>query len=353
MAGEGSASVAIFFAILSVTELISSPIAGWICDRYNRPVVFIIADLLRSLAAIVVAMSLDHAGTRWTIWIAAIWFAACDRAALTASQSMIPSVGRHHTPIAANSTVLFVTQGGGLTAALVIGTILDSSTFAVAFLSMAGAFAISAIGMSFVRLTTDRTCVSLRTPHSIGLIHSTLSAATFAYALLYAGGVLITIIGPAFVFEELGGTAIDFGWFESAWSLGTILGAIAIAKVFKLATAPTLNIMTVALSACSFVALAMTGLPSALLAVGIAGAAHNVGRVVVEITLQANVPSAALGRAKGALHSIAVLSGLALMTVITVFSGVIDPSRAFAVYACLLALGAIFLMVWSNRSPRP
>lgn len=351
VAGEGSASVAIYFAIVSVTELIGSPVAGWMCDRFSRRLVFVAAETLRFVVGIGLALSLTISDVRWTIWINAIVFAACDRAALTASQSMIPCVGARYTTVTANSAAVFVMQLGSLAAALAMGLLLDGSTSAAGFASTAIAFAVAALGMSFVRGPNHVPSISIDQAVATGPSYSALALSVWAYALLYAGGILVSIVGPAFVFEELTGSAIDFGRFESAWSLGSILGAVIFANTARFATAPHLILIAIALSACSFAAMAMTGLPWALLVVGVLGILYNVGRVAIEVTLQTNVPSGALGRTKGLVHSSAVLLSLALLGIVASCSDLAEPSTLFALWAGVLAIGAMFLMTRHTDSP--
>jgi hypothetical protein len=173
------------------------------------------------------------------------------------------------------------------------------------------------------------------------------------YALLYLGGMLVSVIGPSFVFEELRGSAIDFGQLESAWSAGSILGAILLIPLVRIIEVPILQLIILALTAFSFAALKMVDLPWALLVFAVLGVLYNLGRVAVEVTLQSSVPRSTLGRAKGALHCTGMLLGLVLFGIGAVFSAKMSPSTIFLVFAGILAVSIIALIVfrvdWRNR----
>ncbi len=181
---------------------------------------------------------------------------------------------------------------------------------------------------------------------SVLLVDARLLRLGAIYALLYIGGLLVSVVGPSFVFEELGGSAIDFGQLESAWSAGSIIGAILLIPLVRALDIPNLQLIILALTALAFAALKMLDLPWALLAFALLGALYNLGRVAVEVTLQSSVPRATLGRAKGALHCSGVFLGLILFGIGAVVSAEIHPSTIFLVFAGILAVGTLALTIF-------
>ncbi len=353
VSGYGVSAVAVFFASLSMAELIASPLAGWMSDRYDRRALCLIADFVRFLAALALGAIMIAPDLHWAIWLSTIPFAAFDRIALTASQSMIPSVGAGFPLSTANCMASFLTQSGSLVAAALTGVLLYVCTPTFTLAAIAAAFAISVCCMCLVR----REPLSLRdarnTNESELLIDRHLLRLGAIYALLYLGGMLVSVIGPSFVFEELKGSAIDFGQLESAWSAGSILGAILLIPLVRIIEVPILQLIILALTAFSFAALKMVDLPWALLAFAVLGVLYNLGRVVVEVTLQSSIPRSTLGRAKGALHCTGMLLGLVLFGIGAVFSGGIHPSTIFLVFAGILAVSTIALIIlridWNHK----
>lgn len=225
VSGQGSAAVAGFFTIISLTELVTSPLAGWLADRFDRRILYVIAETVRVVAAIVLGAVLMVTSVLWAIGLSAVLFATCDRIALTASQSMIPSISARLSLATANSMTFFLMQSGSLAAAVLV----------------------------------------------------------------------------------LGSSAVSF----------------AVIKALD----P----------------------PFALLAFAILGALYNLGRVAVEVMIQSAVPSTALGRAKGLLHSVGVLLGVVLFVIVSVIADDVKPSTLFLAYAVILAFGMVVLILFCRN----
>jgi len=348
---EGNPAVAVFFAIISVTELLTSPIAGWITDRFDRRRVFVIAELFRFAAVIVLATALAFYDIRWMIWISAIPFAVCDRVALTASQAMIPSVNKHFSPGTANSLCFFFMQAGGLVAAIAIGLLLHTSTICITFHVIAIAFILSAASMCLI--VRDRAGFSSCRGHCgtrfVLKLDTQLLRLIALYALLYGGGVLVSILGPGYVLNELRGNSVDFGELESAWSAGSILGAILLIPLARMARAPALQTVIFMLTALTFGALKFMTLPWVLAVFALAGTLYNLGRVAIEGTLQDVVPGETLGRAKSVLHCAGVSIGLILFGLVSSLDDGVEPSTMFLAFAALLLAAATALAAFGRR----
>lgn len=345
---NGSAAVATFVAIISLTELLFSPIAGWVSDRFSRRAVFIAADCLRMIAA----AALMWAASPWMLWWSAVLFAACDRAALTASQAMIPSVGKHLVPGTSNSISFFCMQAGGLVAAGFVGVLLHSFSGAVAFAAIAAAFLISVCSMAFVTDVHSRPALtdqgsSLRMQFEPRFWHLGC-----LFALLYGAGTLVSILGAGFVLDELGGDALDFGQLESAWSAGSIVGAILLIPLARFSKNSGLLCIVLIVIALLFATLNLSVLPWTLLIFAALGALYNLGRVAVEVTLQAMVQHSALGRGKGLFHCAGVSMGLLLFGAVSLSADHLGPSIIFLLYAGVLLIATVSLAILRPASGR-
>lgn len=344
--GFGSAAVAVYFAIISVTELLASPLAGWISDRWDRRLLYILADGFRFVAILALGAILLSTDLRWAIWLSALTFATCDRIALTASQSMIPGITAHMLLSTGNSIAFFLTQAGSLVAAALTGVLLHFSTPTQTLAVLSLAFALSVGFMLQVRQDRAIPQSDASGPAPRLTMQPHLLKLGAVYALLYTGGVLVSVIGPAFVFNELAGTAIDFGQLESAWSAGSIVGALLLIPLVRTARIPVLQLVSLGMTACSFAMLKVLDLPWSLLIFAVLGVLYNLGRVAIEVMLQSCVPIAALGRAKGALHSVGVLLGVILFGFVAAIGDTMYPSSIFFAYAVVLAAGALALGIW-------
>lgn len=345
VSGHGVSAVAVFFASSSVAELITSPIAGWMSDHYDRRLLCLMADVVRFFAALALGAAMIVTDLHWAIWLSTIPFAACDRMALTAAQSMIPSIGAGLPLSTANCIVCFLTQSGSLVAAALTGVLLHVGTPTSTLAVIALAFAISVCCMCLVPREPLSPHDTRDPTESELLIDDHLLRLGVLYALLYIGGMLVSVIGPSFVFQELGGSAIDFGQLESAWSAGAILGALLLIPLVRTICIPILQLVILTLTAFCFAALKLLDLPWALLAFAALGTLYNLGRVTVEVTLQSSVPRAGLGRAKGALHCSGMFLGLVLFGIGTVISDELRPSTIFMVFAGILAVSTIALTI--------
>lgn len=348
--GLGPAAVAAFFAIISVTELIASPFVGWIADRYDRRYVYIMADTTRLAGALTLATLVTVADPYWAILLSAAPFAVSDRMALTASQSMIPAVGAKLSLSTANSIFFFLMQTGGLVASVLAGILLYVSTAAVVLAVLAAAFALSVCFMLAVRGDSCLHPAGEARQEPTVVFNAQLLQIGAIYALLYTGGVLVSVIGPSFVADELAGDALDFGYLESAWSAGSIAGALMLIPLVRAVRISTMQFVILVLTVLSFATLKVLGLPWVLLVFVVLGALYNLGRVGVEVMLQSCVPLTRLGRAKGVLHSAGVLLGVILFGVVAVVGDEVRPSTIFLAFAAILALGTLALtMLPSSR----
>jgi MFS family permease len=343
VAGQGSLAVAAFFAIVSVVELFVSPVAGWLADRYDRRALYLTADAIRFVGASVMAILLVSTGSLWLIWVSAALFAVFDRIALTASQCMIPAVGIGLTSATANSAVFFLLQSGSLCAASLVGFLLHALPPSITFATMAMAFAVSVLCMLFVK--REPVCIrsGSQTQCEPLVIDVHLLHLAAVYALLYTGGMLVSVVGPSLVFDELKGNALDFGHLESAWSAGSILGVVLLVPFVRAAKISALQLGVLILTASFFAILKVLTLPSIFVAFAILGVLYNLGRVGVEVTLQSLVGKGALGRAKGFIHCGAVSLGLLLFGAIAISAAQVPPSTVFLVYGVFLATAALLL----------
>ncbi|MER8956318.1 MFS transporter [Mesorhizobium sp. M0833] len=349
-AGRGSAGVAILLAIVSVAEFVTSPLAGLASDRFDRRQLNIAADLGRFAIVLGTACALSYLDVFVTLCLSAVAFAFCDRIALTASQAMIPLLARGTDLVNTNSAVFFIMQFGSLGAALLAGPLLDGHPPAPAFAVLALFFLVSAGSLS----TVPPSSAPQRATATRGLapnVDNDLCRLFAAYALLYGGAVLLTAMASSFVFEEQRGTAADFGHLEAAWSAGSLIGAVLLVRLTRGISAPILHLMLLGSTALALMSLIALRAPWTLICFTMLGCLYNLGRVSIEVTLQSSVPNNVLGRAKGAMHGLAVALGLLMFSIITGLGGNVSPSTIFFSFgvALLISIPALSLGIAQRK----
>ena len=344
VSGGGVSSVAAFFMASSVMEMLASPVCGWMCDRFDRRRLALIADAVRFASAVILGLLLRIEDFYWFIWLSTLVFATCDRLALTAIQSIVPQVAARYSLPVANSATFFFMQVGSLVAAASMGIILFTSTPVVSVLAIALCFAGSvtcmisvAYGEEGSSTAKNQECPGLR-------CDAALVRLMLIYCLLYIGGLLISAVGPSLVFEELQGNALDFGHLESVWSAGSILGAVLLVPVARATKLSTLQIVVLGVTAVSFALMKLSSFAIVLLAICVLGTSYNLGRVAIEVALQSTVACTALGRAKGLLHCSAMTFGVVVLALIAIFPDAVAPTTIFLTYSVVI-VGCLFGLV--------
>ncbi|TPK72038.1 MFS transporter [Mesorhizobium sp. B2-4-17] len=336
-AGYGSAGVAILLAIVSVVEFIASPLAGIVADRFDRRRLNTAADVGRFAVMLATAFSLLYLDVFPSLCLSGVLFSICDRVALTASQAMIPLVAGGADLAAANSSVFFVMQLGSLGAALLAGPLLGGHSPAPALAALALFFLVSAGSLLSLRL--DPIPHSITRPNGLApTVDRRLLRLFAAYALLYGGAVLVTVMGSSFIFEEQKGTAADFGHLEAAWSAGSLIGAVLFTRLTRAVSAPILHLLLLGSTALALMSLIALRAPWTLIVFATLGCLYTLGRVSIEVTLQSRVGNSVLGRAKGVMHSLAVTLGLLIFSTATVVGDSVFPSTVFVSFGAVLLI---------------
>ncbi|WP_256754855.1 MFS transporter [Mesorhizobium sp. Mes31] len=342
--GYGAAGVATFLAIASVVEFIASPLAGVAADRFDRRRLNVAADLSRCVVMLATACALLYLDVFLIICLSAAVFSFCDRVALTSSQSMIPVVADGRSLVASNSAVFFVMQSGNLGAALLAGPLLHERSPALPFTLLAAFFLFSAGCLALMRLEPVSSDVRIA-KISAAQIDPGLRRLVVVYALLYTSAVLVSVMGSSFVFQEQKGTAVDFGYLEVAWSAGSLIGAVSLFRIERAMSTHARHLIVLGLTALVLMALTSLRTPWTVMLFATHGFLYNLGRVSVEVTLQSNISVYLLGRAKGAMHSVAVVLGLLVFGIAAAVGDRAFPSTIFFSFGVVLLISVSCLNI--------
>lgn len=335
--GYGSAGVATFLAIVSLVEVISSPIAGVMTDRFDRRRLNAAANLGLFAVVLATALALLYVDMLLALCLSAALFSLCDRTALTAGQSLIPATGAGRRPAAWNAAVFLVMQAGSLGATLSAGYLLDARPPSLPFAIYSAFFLLSAGVLASMRMPPASASAPLANTAAWRL-EPGFAQLIAVYALFYASALLVSVMGPSLVFAEQKGTGADFAYLEAAWSAGSLLGTIALMAIHRPTRAHARHLLLLGVTALVFMAFPLLQPPWATVLFVSLGFLYNLGRVSVEVTFQSLVAADSLGRAKGMMHTAAVVLSLAVFGVVAGVGERAFPSTIFFSFGVVLLI---------------
>ena len=345
--GNNAGSIALFLALGSTSEFLSSAPAGYLVDRVDRQRLCMVGDCVRIAILLMTSAALVLQEPDAVLYGSVILFAVADRLYLTASSAMVPSIARSESLVAFNSLAYFAMQSGNMLAAIATGWLLSAKPGTACFLFAAGPFAISLLSMfrtalRYRILPVDR-CRPAQVPRETSEGEETSrvpSCLVLSYVLIYVMGMLISALISKYVLEDLQGTSLEFGMLEFYWAAGAIISMLILtfrrfSKVDGRVTPIIVLLAGVAMTA--FYPTRNLDVASALMA--LLGAGYNLSRVLIDVEIQRLVSSTKLGRAKGWVHLACM--GFSLL----VYAGLSVSGDALTSSAVFLAFGSGMIAV--------
>lgn len=330
---HSTVQVSLTVILLTLPRLLVPPLGGVLTDRVDRRYLSIVLDLGR--AAIVLLAALLAWQARLELWqlyamvlLLGVGFAIYWSSSLALLQEVIPPPQL----VSANSAVLIAVQGGMLAAGGLVGFVYDSSGLA-GILAIDGAtYIFSALFLYLLRQGYWAPQVSsspalfrsadfgarqaAREPGVLADIHEGLNylrtqpavlALGLTYACMMAGVISANVLIVALANNLLHVGARGYGFIESGWALGAVIGGFAAAPLSRWRP---LQVLVVALL---ILALGHALFPYAnLLVVAILmnvvfGACRAIGAVFTQSSILASVPSRLMGRTQSAFAFMATV----------------------------------------------
>jgi hypothetical protein len=340
----------------SIAEFLTTNLGGVIVDRFNRRLTCLVCDVLRAVIVGLTALGLLNAPTVPVLAFSLVIYTVVDRTYLAAMQAMIPSLVAAEQLIAFNSMSYIAMQFGNLFAAIVAGLLLVLIPREYCPLIAVGCF-----GLSFCVMLSGRWQKALpaNNGHLTGLnradvLPTALPAGplrlyALGYGLIYAMGILITVLASALVIREFRGSALDFGYLEAGWAAGSAAGCLYLLFRITKLNALILHLM---LSGCVLAAfLVMQNLAAGLVQVVALGISYNVARVLVDVRVQRSVPGYLLGRTRSQIHTVCVAVGLAAYCFVAIAGNNVMPSAIFGFFGLVMVAGGILIFVMQRGGP--
>ncbi|NEJ03490.1 MFS transporter [Rhizobium ruizarguesonis] len=355
---NSASALAILLALGSAAELLTSNVGGALVDRFDRRLVCIGCDLSRLGLMLSTGLAFLFGDPLIVLYVSWTIFAIIDRTYSTALQAMIPSIVRPENLSSFNSVSYVAMQTGNLIAAIVMGSILaaigrDLTPFlpgAFFSLSMLGLLAIFwQQPLSFSQRGSKRDSV-----RRLDLLPTTftvhpLKAIAVIYALIYSMGMLVSVLGSAYVIHELEGSALQFGYLEAGWAFGSIAGCAIFLFGSALSRRGTvlLHLALAGIILSGFWVL--QSFPVALVQMMFLGLSYNMARVLIDVRVQSTIPIGMMGRVRSQIHTICVAIGLLAYAIIGVIGDAFRPSEIFGLFGALMVAVALFFYFRMDR----
>src|ERR1700740_810717 len=322
--------VSLTVILLTLPRLIVPPLGGVLTDRVDRRYLSLILDLGR--AAIVISAALLAWWGRLELWqlygmvlLLGVGFAIYWSSSLALLQEVIPAPQL----VSANSAVLIAVQGGMLAAGGLVGLVyertglagilsIDGTTYVLSalcfYLLQRGYFPprIAASPAVFGSVLESRPSE----PYSVGGAHGVLAdiheglnylrtqptvlALGLTYACMMAGVISANVLGVARANNLLHVGARGYGFIESGWALGAVIGGFAAAPLSHRRPFQVLISALLLLAVGHALFPYATFLFMAIFINAVFGACRAIVAVLTQSSILASVPNRLMGRTPSA-----------------------------------------------------
>jgi MFS transporter, DHA3 family, macrolide efflux protein len=330
---HSTVQVSLTVILLTLPRLLVPPLGGVLTDRVDRRYLSIILDLGR--AAIVVSAALLAWRGRLELWqlygmvlLLGVGFAIYWSSSLALLQEVIPPAQL----VSANSAVLIAVQGGMLAAGGLVGFVYERTGLA-GILAIDGAtYVLSALCFYLLRRGYSAPQVSsspalfgsadfgarhaAREPGVLADLHEglnylrtqpTVFALGLTYACMMAGVISANVLVVALANNLLHVGARGYGFIESGWALGAVIGGFAAAPLSRRRPFQVL-VTALFLLAVGHALFPYAGfLAVAILMNAVFGGCRSIGAVLTQSSILASVPNRLMGRTQSAFAFLATV----------------------------------------------
>jgi MFS transporter, DHA3 family, macrolide efflux protein len=335
---HSTVQVSITVILLTLPRLVVPPVGGVLTDRVDRRYLSILLDLGR--AAIVFGAALLAWRGHLELWqlygmvlLLGVGFAIYWSSSLALLQEVVPS----QQLVRANSAVLIAVQGGMLAAGGLVGLVyeragltgilaIDGTTYVLSaicfYLLRRGYFAPQSAASRALCGPADlgsppaEKYVSGRGPGVLADLHEgltylraqpTVLALGLTYACMMAGVISANVLVVALANNLLHVGARGYGFIESGWALGAVVGGFAAAPLSRRRPVQVL-VAALFLLAIGHALFPYAGsLALAILMNAVFGGCRAIGAVLTQSSILASVPNRLMGRTQSAFAFMATV----------------------------------------------
>lgn len=360
--GGTASSVATMLAVTTIPGILFSPWIGVFIDRKDRQKLFLAADIFRCMILLIIpAISIAYSLQSWHIYVVAFMLSIGDKISIPAGCGLIREIIAKNDLPSANSLNSIATQSGALVGAGAAGILIHlcGTQWAIAINSLT--FLISAfIIIGVCRERSEDGSVIKRTvyqdfvfgvryltgyPYLIGVA----LLQTFLYIALYSTNVLL----PVFVKVDMHFSSKEFGLIDSAWAAGAITGGAFVLgstmfRGFQFSVPKGLFALAISI----LVFLTSTLLVQAVIGYFLMGLFFIICRILMETTLQAEVPTELQGRVRSAIMMLISYVSLAVYLAVGHLAEIISTRAVYALLAMVVFVGSIIAIVVYGKLKR-
>lgn len=359
---HSTVQVSLTVILLTLPRLLVPPLGGVLTDRVDRRYLSIILDLGR--AAIVMAAALLAWRSKLELWelygmvlLLGVGFAVYWSSSLALLQEVVPAPQL----VSANSAVLIAVQGGMLAAGGLVGVVYERTGLAGILAIDAATYVLSALFLYLLRRGYFAPQVSTspalfgsadfgarqaaREPGVLADLHEGLSylrsqptvlALGLTYACMMAGVISANVLVVALANNLLHVGARGYGFIESGWALGAVIGGFAAAALSRKRPLQVLITALLVLAVGHALFPYASALSVAIVMNAVFGACRAIGAVLTQSSILASVPSRLMGRTQSAFAFMATV----LQVVMTFALGWLAEHASLQI--AFLLLGAIY-----------
>ncbi|MDD4029336.1 MAG: MFS transporter [Caldisericia bacterium] len=242
LTGSGS-KMGTFLIFSLLPRVLFSPLAGIIGDRMNRKSIMVAMDILRGIVILIMALiSGLYQLQILHIYLFQFVVSILDTFFDPVTTSMLPEIVQESELTKANS-VLGAINSISYIIGPILGGVLYPLGIEVVFIINGTSFFLSGVSEVFIVYTqsTQRVKMTLQqvwTDFAGGIRYFTrqksmTSVMFFAMITNFLAVPIIMVVVPFFAREVVGFTSTQYGFMETAWVIGMLIGNLLIATIFS------------------------------------------------------------------------------------------------------------------------
>ncbi|HHV69167.1 hypothetical protein CN878_22215 [Ochrobactrum sp. 695/2009] len=345
--------ISILLFVSTLSQFLVSGASGYIADVADRRFIVVSMDAARVAIVALTGYAIIAEMGMSVLFFSVALYSMADRGYLTAMQAMIPDLPSN--AVTANSASYLMMQFGTFLGAGLAGFLLNFLSYGVALSLISSTFVLSGALLATKRnrsLDKDRieAASNGRRKYFLSveqLIKYKLFLPTLIYSFSFGVGILINALLAVYVLNEMNGDAVMFSKFEAAWAVGGVLTCLVLAVGWGSTLLKLGQPGYLLLSGSALPLLWILPLPILVaIVLVVLGVMYNLSRISLDVRVQHCVSTTSIGRARGAINSIATGFGLLVYVLVGIVGDAFLPSHILAGYG-LWAIVAVGILKFS------